>query len=133
MALKCHAIFETGLKFQPRLKFAMQSNPQTPFFFQMKATPKFVTHTAKLNAGYPTDFHGIRIVFLNPDELTVVKQEKVIYYFTKVPLLPPPLCVYLHVLYLPIILVCFVSPDICPTNNSSYTKRNPINLNRVDQ
>mgnify|MGYP000468275371 FL=1 len=48
----------------------------------MKATPKFVTHTAKLNAGYPTDFHGIRIVFLNPDELTVVKQEKVTYYLS---------------------------------------------------
>ena len=66
------------------------------FLFNESHT-KFCHAYSKIECRIPNWFHGIRIMFLNPDELTVVKQEKVIYYFTKVPLLPTPLCVYLHV------------------------------------
>ena len=53
---------------------------------------KLVTHTAKLNAELTQPIHWkpiqlkfcIKIVFLSPNESTVVKCKKVIYYSTKI-------------------------------------------------
>ena len=53
---------------------------------------KLVTHTAKLNAELTQPIHWkpiqlkfcIKIVFLSPNESTVVKCKKVVYYSTKI-------------------------------------------------
>ena len=64
-----------NLRIQASLKFAMQSKLQTPFFFNYNESwPQQDCHAySKIECRKLNCLIGIRVVFLNPDELTVVK------------------------------------------------------------